>query len=208
MNNKVIIGIAVVVALVVGGYLFTRNSNNSSDVMSDNQTAAPAEQTSMQTGSIKSLIDSGQNRKCTFHTSTADYDSTGTIYAGGGKMRGDFSANVHGTASVTHMIYDGSTSYGWIEGNSSGFKMSLDANAQTANANAQAVDPNKNYGFSCESWSINNSMFELPAGVEFKSLPTAPGAPAGATTDVNAARKAVCDKLSDPDRTQCLSVIK
>ena len=52
MNNKIIIGIAVVVALAVAAFLFTRGGN---EIASDNMSADSATQASVENGSIKSL---------------------------------------------------------------------------------------------------------------------------------------------------------
>jgi hypothetical protein len=92
----------------------------------------------------------------------------------GGKSRGDFTATVNGKAMGSHMIMDGKTSYIWTDGQTQGFKMSVDA-AATATAKDQAAaqqsfDANKKLNYSCSAWSADSAMFSLPAGVQFTDM--------------------------------------
>ena len=212
MNNKIIIGIAVVVALAVAAFLFTRGGN---EIASDNMSADSATQASVENGSIKSLISSGENRQCTFSTTESGYESSGTVYASGGKMRGDFTSEVEGVKTISHMIYDGSVSYVWTDGSNSGFKMALDADADAqAQGQNQAMDPNKNYKFDCDRWSPDASKFETPSGVQFSDIGTmtgagaAAGAGASSSMDATELRKQMCNALSGTDKDQCMAAIQ
>lgn len=214
MNNKIIIGIAVVIAIAVGVYLMA--GSDGTDLASDNMSAESATQASVENSSIKSLIENGENHQCTFSTTEEGYQSSGTVYTADGKMRGDFTSEVNGVKTMSHMIYDGSVSYVWTDGSNSGFKMALDANAQAQGQN-QAMDPNKNYKFDCERWSPDNSKFETPSGVQFSDLGAmtggaAAGAAAGANASSSASTKAmqqqICSSLSEPAKTQCLNAIR
>lgn len=210
MNNKVIIGIVVVIIVLLGIFMINRNKSNQTEVASNNSSANSASQTSVESGSLKSLISAGQTRKCTFKSNESGVDSSGTVYASGGKMRGDFGATVNGKEMMTHMVYDGTMSYVWTEGTTTGFKMALDTNAQASSQN-NSVDPNKNYEFNCEKWSADNSKFELPSNVQFNELPTMPagaGAGASGTMDTKAIQQAACANLPEPSKSQCLAAIK
>lgn len=221
MNNKIIAGIVVVIIVAAGIFLATRHKGGKSEVASSTQTTSSAATTSAQSGSIKSLIAAGKTQKCTFSTTKDNYSSNGTVYVGGGKLRGDFSVNT--SQSMTHMINDGKTSYMWDDSGKFAIKMAFDPadTKAVANANTQAqqgADVNANYDWSCDSWKIDNSKFDLPSGVTFNELPAMPsggaaagagaGASAASTTDVSAIRKQACNSLSSPAKEQCLAAIK
>lgn len=119
--------------------------------------------------SLKDLLASGGSQKCTFSNSA----SSGTFYVGGGKSRGDFASTSAGQSVKGHMIMDGKTSYVWMDGQAQGFKTSVDANssASTSGSTAsQSVDANKKMNYSCSPWSVDSSMFSLPASVKFMDM--------------------------------------
>lgn len=201
----------IAVAFIVGAALLvSSNKNNDSEVASNTEaTAQSAAETSIETGSIKSLIAAGENQQCTFKSNEQDAETDGTMYLSGGKMRGDFAIDANGTKTSSHMIYDGTTGYVWMDGQVMGFKMSLDANSQTTDK-SQSIDPNKNYEFNCGRWSVDNSKFEIPAGIQFSEMPALPSGSAGASgsADTKAVQQAVCNNLPEPAKAQCLAGIK
>lgn len=219
MNQKIVIAIIAIVVIVGGVFYFTR-PKQTTEVASNKEATSSAE-TSMQSGSIKSLIEAGGSQKCTYKTTEAKYNSSGTVYVSGGKMRGDFESESDGQNQKSHMIYDGNVGYLWMDGQSTGFKMALDPKASESGNSAQSVDTNKNYEFSCEKWNVDSRAFELPSGVTFSELPTMPtgadaGAGAGAATgagaiggaDLKSIQQQVCNSLSGTEKEQCLSAIK
>ena len=127
---------------------------------------------------------------------------SGTSYISAGKIRGDFSTTTAGTTVVGHMIVDGKTSYVWMDGQKTGFKMSFDsADTEATTNSSQGVDPNKAFDFNCSPWSTDNSMFALPTTVKFTNFSkvAVPGA---------ANQCSVCDTLSGEEKTQCRTALK
>ena len=70
-----------------------------------NQQEVASNDTSSQK-SLKDLIGLGQTQECTFTTE----GSSGKVYIGGGKMRGDFSTTTEGQTVISLMLVDGQTS--------------------------------------------------------------------------------------------------
>ncbi len=209
MNNKAVIGIIAVVVIL--GAIFFATRGNKSDVASNGATAESATGANMENTSIKSLIDAGGSRKCTFKTTEAGAESSGTVYASDGKMRGDFTSMIEGKETMSHMIYDGTTSYIWMDGQASGFKMTLDKSDVAAEQN-QSVDVNKNYEFDCNSWSKDNSKFEVPSNIQFSDFSGLAGAAANMNVntgaDTKALQQAACANLPEPAKTQCLAAVQ
>lgn len=218
MNNRVIAAIILVVVVAGGAFWLTRG--NKTDVAGDSQTAAESQvEGSVETASLKSLIESGKTRKCTYETNEGGFKTSGVMYSANNKMRGDISVdmNSEGMQTLTHMIYDGGTSYVWSDDSPTGFKMSLDQSAQVETQN-KSVDLDKDYNFKCESWSVDNSKFELPGGVQFNDMGTFTGtdvnaaasaaANASGSLDTKEAQQAVCNSLPAVAKEACLNAIK
>lgn len=215
MNNKIIA--AIVVVLVIGGVYFLTQNKSTDQLAGDSKSAETQTEMSTKTASIKSLIDSGSNQKCTYQSKEGTEQSSGTFYITEGKMRGDISVDVENTKTTNHMVYDGAYSYIWSDDSNAGFKMALDSQANTQDkTQSTAVDTNKDYNFSCEKWSVDNSKFELPGNVQFADFGAMTGvnadalkASAGAagSTDTKALQQATCNSLPEPAKTSCMNAL-
>lgn len=215
MNNRIIAGIVIVIVIIAGVFLVTRNKGGNSEVASNDQAASGASAVSTESMSLKSLMASGSgSRKCTFKTEDNGTTSSGTVYTGDGKMRGDFEYTANGKPTASHMIYDGNmTYYGWSDGTQQGFKMKFDPQEVAAaknNTQQGAVDPNKNFDFNCSKWSVDNSKFDLPSEINFMELPDLSGAMQGNSQtsqpmDSKELQKQICNSLSGTAKEQCLA---
>jgi hypothetical protein len=124
---------------------------------------------------MKELFASGAAQKCTFEQKVGDMESTGVVYIGNGKMRGDFESKSPAGVVQSHMIIRDNANYVWSdEGGGQGMKMAMtDGEVQAqenTNQQNQAVDWNQALGYECTSWGASESVFTLPQGVEFTDL--------------------------------------
>jgi hypothetical protein len=204
MNKKILGGIIALLIIAAGALVFTRN-NTTTEVASNSSTAESATQASVETASIKSLIESGRNRMCTFKTVESGTESEGTVYVADGKMRGDFAIQAGTTSMISHMIHDGSTGFVWTDGQATGFKIAIDTNEISAQQD-KYLDPNKNLEFNCEAWSQDSFKFKLPSDIAFNEIPKAPTA--DGTVNSKEVQQAVCNSLPEPAKSQCISAIK
>jgi len=144
------------------------------------QSASPQSQASQASTQKKSLFDffsMAGSQKCIF--SDSNNNSSGTVYISDGKMRGDFQSQNSGKTESSHMLNDGSYVYMWTDGQSNGYKMSLEIVKQEAaqvttspsNGNSQqpsqTVNLQQKSNYSCGPWSANSSLFTVPANVTF-----------------------------------------
>ncbi len=213
MNNKIIIGIAVVLLFGIGGFfLMSKNSGTPSS-----QLAQPTQEAN-KLNSLRSLLTSGVAQSCSFSSTNDNSTSEGTVYTTGGKVRGDFTVTVSDKTTKSHMIVDGQTSYIWMDGQKTGFKSSFSATpgaeaspsgSASANGNFN-VDANLNYN--CKPWVVDNSMFSLPTGIDFMSTETLQqnlnvktGTGTGSTQP---SQCSACNSLSGAEKTQCLTALK
>ncbi len=207
MNNKILLAAgAIILVIVLGGAAFIMSKNSSKAPVSTQvtQNEKPASnQKSLK--SLKDLIASGQAQKCTFKDKSASVNVEGTTYVAGGKMRGDFNSMVGEKNIMMHMIASDKTSYTWMDGQTTGYKMVFDpADMAAPTGSQQSVDINKVIDYNCSNWSVDSSVFTPPANVKFSEL-GAVAAPTGSTGTKTVPQNqcAACDYLSGDAKTQC-----
>lgn len=215
MSKKIIIAIVVIILFLLGGAAFVMSMKKKSPVApattSITQTTTNKVEDSTATGpkSLKDLLAAGVPQKCTFKDLSNSVDMQGTSYISGGKVRGDFSTTVEGKTTSGHSIFDGKTSYVWMDGTSTGFKMEIDPSLTTApeSNNQQGLDLNKSIDYSCSPWLTDQSLFNPPEDVTFTSF-SVPTTSAGGPTGGNSSLCASCNSLTGEQKTQCLTALK
>lgn len=164
-------------------------------------------ETTKMSASAKEMMQSGKSLDCTFSFTDAQQGvaQSGEFYVDGPKAR--FRSEIEMTTISTgqktkaYMITDGDYGYSWNSTNAKmGFKINLNEapSAENTDKNVQKTeDLNQPFDFNCRDWSVDNSKFILPAGVEFTdinqmmkslSVPTK-------TTDITAC--SICDQIPD-----------
>lgn len=202
--NKTVIGAIAVVVLAAGGwYFYSQKGATGSAMMAGN---SPTQQMSM-----KELVALGKTEKCDF--SEPQSKTAATIYIADGKVRGDFTSQSPAGNVSGHMISDGTTVNTWMDGMTQGFKSSFAMTGQKSGTDSQkGLDPEKKSDYKCESWSKDDSKFQLPAGITFTDVSAmmqggAPGSGASAGTSAAPVgtrnQCAMCDKAPAPQRSQC-----
>lgn len=225
-KTTLIIGVVVILLLVGGGaYFLLGKSSNSNPIKSVQN------QVTKLTTEHKSLADFFSmtgSQKCTFSDRTSN--SSGTLYIGDGKMRGNFQSTDNGKTTASHMINDGKYVYIWTDGQKNGYKMSTEIVKQQAakvtiepgnNTQSQApssgpVNMNQQADYSCGSWSVDATQFILPQGVTFTDYSSmmqgvTPGQvrSQGMTKEQQQSMCAQCNQVpAGAMRNQCLAQLK
>jgi hypothetical protein len=126
-------------------------------------------------GSLRSLLDLGQNTKCTFSSTTGDTTSTGTVYiASDGDMSGQFEMKTGTKTTFTsNMIIKDDISYVWSGGQ--GAKMNVadlksETKAEGATGASEYVDLDAQVDYDCSAWVRDESKFTVPSTVNFIDL--------------------------------------
>jgi len=213
MNKNIIIGIIIVILLLVGGGAFimsTRTKPVTAPTTTSVTETNKVQETSQTTPkSLKELLSAGAPQKCSFKDVSNNVDMEGVSYIASGKIRGDFSTTTEGKSSTGHTIFDGKTSYVWMDGITTGFKMEIDPSVTSApeSGTQQGLDLNKAIDFSCDTWLPDQSLFNPPESVTFTSF-SAPTSSAGNPTGGNQNLCASCNSLTGEQKTQCLTALK
>ncbi len=196
----------VIIILIAGGAWYYTQHKSSSEVKDATSAQSEAQvEAQVQETSLKQLLTSKQDKKCTFELTRNNSagSGAGTFYISNGKSRGDIVATVNNTSLTTHMMADGTTSYVWTDDGTVAYKVSMEQVVTAANTSG-AVDPNSNYKFNCENWTPDQSTFVLPANIQFKEFNLS----AGANASMNAKAADICNALPEAAKAQCLAAIK
>lgn len=182
--NKTIAGVIIVLILLVGAYFIFMNKpgesqdgsrqNDSQTQQSNNNQQDNTTTTQSQNSSLKQLLAQG-SRKCTYSfsgdASKGEPNGTGTIYTANGNADMDISAVVNGATMKSRVVIKDGVYYGWVDGQPTGFKMTLNDADKYSNSSAQqGVDINQQQSYSCESWNPDSSKFSVPANIQFTDL--------------------------------------
>jgi len=207
MNKKAlwIIGAVVVIAAAAGAFFYF------------NQT--PGGIATIGNTSLRSLLAGTASQKCTFDNG----ESSGTIYVGAGKMRGDFTSKTGEATAQSHMVVSNNMTYIWIDGMNQGYRMPFEDMSGSGASNGQGIDADARVATNCEPWQANEAMFALPTDVTFNALPSAASTqqntPSADTSAAAAASEgkggpatyaeqqcAACNMITDPTaKAQCIA---
>ncbi len=214
--SKTVVGIMLAVLVVAaGGWYFYSHTSGSNAMMAGNT----AESSS---GTLKDLMARGTS-KCTVANSQPNSESSGIVYIGDGKMRGDFKTTTTEPAMTieSHMISDGEFMYTWSDAMPQGVKVPVASANMSGQPNAPKNDQvemyNSQVNYECDSWRVDQKQFEIPSDVTFVDISTmmpGAGAGAGAATQgsMNPPSKsqqcAMCDSAPEPQRSQCRQALQ
>jgi hypothetical protein len=170
MNKIIVIGlvIAAVIGLGAGGYyLYSRNmlgiNTQPRASLVQPQTVNLADSSKK---SLKDLLTAKEPAQCTYN----DENGQGAAYIDSGRLRGDFSYKYQADETKGHIIIINNTSYVWTDGTGKkGIKISLD-NAPQTSTGANNIDVATKVAYKCSPWTVNNSVFEFPSGIEFTDV--------------------------------------
>lgn len=186
MSGKTI-AIILGVAVIGGGIWWATSESdqaitNQSDssaqeqAESDNDTVSDT-QAVEGTASMRELIARGEALECSFafaHEDGTTGEGTG-YFAGDERMRMDTDINQNGEAYNASYIVRDDTMYMWGEMQQGDFGMQLsfehmEEGESTPNEEQMPVEMDEEVSFECGSWSVDESVFSLPAGVEFMDM--------------------------------------
>lgn len=197
-NKNTIIIIAIVIILLIGGGLFlsmnkTAPQGNAPQI--PDRGNPPAATTSLNVnqnnnnsieqieGTIKSLLTSGKSISCTFSNNDKDVNISGTVYASGGKIREDFQSSASENKMSGHVIVQPPDAYMWTDQFKQGFKFSIEGQpTPPAGQNNQTPDINKTMRFTCQPWTADSSVFNLPSDITFQTMSIPAGAAGGSAS--------------------------
>jgi len=133
-------------------------------------------------------------------------------------MRGDYTSTRDGKTSTMHTLFMDNFVYMWTDGEKKGFKMEFDPNSPQPTSEGtvgqvspqEQVDLDKKVDIDCSRWSVDQSLFKLPDGVEFTDFSAMiPATPQVQVEDAPSQtdKCSVCSSLPSDSKTQCLEAL-
>lgn len=165
---KYIIGLIVAIVVIGGGAYYFMSAGGSGTVATSTEDSVSTDQATG-TGSLKALLSMSGAQKCEVNHNSTVSDSQGVVYVSGGKLRGDFSSTASGQTFQTHLIVRDNKIHTWVDGVPTGFSAPVDMTASAGTSN-QGLSVNEAVDYKCESWRADESMFELPVGLQFMTV--------------------------------------
>lgn len=196
MQNALWYVIGLVVVVAVGGFVYTQMGKGPASDMASTTPQA-------QEQSLRELAMTETPQKCTF---TSAQNAQGTVYVANGKVRADFSAEVNGNAMMGHSVVMDNMSYVWMDGMSQGYKNSFEVQSTSSvETQSQGLNPDERVSYSCEPWSVDESLFVIPTSIEFMTIGAA-GVQSGA--GALGASCSQCNMIPDTTaKAQCLAAL-
>lgn len=169
--------------------------------------------------SLKDLLLAGKAQTCAYSDKLEGSDISGKSYITNGKMRNDIDSKVNDKTMSTHMIMDGNTSFTWVDGQKTGFKMTVnpkdfekdESDTETANPpnGGQSVDINKVIDYKCKNWKADNSFFVPPPDIQFTDFSSVMKPKSVTASDPQSANPCgACDNLPDEAKQGCRTALK
>ncbi len=174
MNKTFVIGGVVVLALVVGFIMLSKDKGGEERTLQPNVADTSNVKTESKTTgarSLRSLMGLGTALKCTY--GIAQDGVTGVSYIANGKVRTD--AEVHGRTTETFSsIMDSEYIYTWGSALPEGMKMKISdmeamGSAKTSGGQVgqQGPDLDTSYDYNCDPWTVDARVLTPPSNVTF-----------------------------------------
>jgi hypothetical protein len=207
MGIKAIIIAVVTLAVAGGGAFYVVNK--------DDGAANQSGQNIGENSSINDLLASGENIQCTYSFTDDDgNENTGTTYVVGERMRGSFTFNSQTEGVQTsNILRDNEYQYVWSDGSNEGFKTKVEAadseDSQPAEKtdDQQTIDQDQKYDFDCSGWSVDETVFEVPANIKFTDYSSQIERSRQLQEGTQYNQQAACEQLSGQAREACEDAI-
>lgn len=161
--------IILIIIVLIGWYVLAQPSGDK--IGTDNSLSQNGNQNTSETTNLKSLLAQGGNYTCTFQTIADNGQTIGTIYASASKSRLDLTVkDSAGLNTIAHIIRDGSTSYTWVDGTTTGFKAAIMPTSPIIpqpSGGVAITNDLVNISSDCHPWVPNDSEFITPNGITF-----------------------------------------
>lgn len=214
-NKQAIIGIAAAVIILVGavGVYFFTQKNKEIQPNTTTATQKTNEESSMESD-LTSILKSGKTQQCTFsYTDEKENTTSGNAYMTGSQMRTDVNSSVNGKSSSIYVIRNGDDNYIWGSDfpNNTGLKMTLSIEEYASNEDSKKYfDPNLKADYKCKDWTVDSTMFSLPANIKFQDIGAlmksviqgASKTPTGTTGSTSEC--SICNSLTGDAKTACI----
>ncbi len=164
--KKIVIAVLVIVLLVAGSKLLTKFKNRVGEISEKNDDRLDERVTEEESfvGKLKDAINLGKSLKCEYKVDDKNY---GIGYLKGKNYYGEFVTG----GKTAKMILKDKCFWSWAEGQKQGFKTCVkQEESENIWNDIDKEQKSESTDYRCNLAVINDTMFELPAGIEFVDL--------------------------------------
>lgn len=204
MNKTLLIGLLAGV-VVIGGAIIFMQKGNSSNADGD----AGAGTSENLSGTLNQLIASGKDITCTFLQEESGAVAEGTVYiaAKGEKIRGDFTMTQQGQTMTGSTIRRDGSNYSWGETPFGSFATKVAVDDTSSDKESFDLE-DEDINYTCSPWRVDNSVFNLPSGVNFDDINAEVQQIDAAMEQVNDLKCSACDQVPDAAaQAQCRAAL-
>lgn len=223
-SSTLLVLVLFVLLLAGGAFLYflkpTDDSKNEADMAREDAVVESENTTEKMsvTGDFMELLKLGKNYACDFDYADDQGNTTvGKVYVSesGDKLRGEFDMTlVDGTTTTTNILRDEEYYYMWTSSLPQGFKYVITAedisffgNTPDGATRPDAPTLDQAIDFDCDTWRVDDSMFEVPSDIEFMDTSSYMNN-TGVTIPYNEDPCTACDLAPAGDsRNQCLETL-
>lgn len=175
MKRLTVLAITLAVIIVVGGAVFVwlllADDEVTQESMSQTEVVAQQQEIDVREASIKDLLARGEDMTCSFSYEDEEGRTTGQSYFSDERVRGSFTLNTEAQQSTSEMLVADGGAYIWSLEEMEGIKTTgLDfdeSNESSSESTAGPVDADQKYNVECTSWTVDETVFDVPSDVEF-----------------------------------------
>lgn len=178
MSKKILIGVIVVLAIVLGIYFFLKPAGPATDGEGTAVTEGQEEvgEDSGRRMAFADFLRTGGSYKCEVTHEIDGASSSGVVYVHDDMVRSDYTTTVDGSAMDSHSIFRDGYSYTWTSLADMGFMVAVDSTELETDTSAGAegdfsgFDPDQVGEYECDPWALDSTVFAVPANIEFMDM--------------------------------------
>jgi hypothetical protein len=169
---KTIVWVLVLGVVIFGIYSLSGKNkiNYQQQVASENlqEQSVEEEKPTGKKMAFSEFVKQGGAYQCSVKQATSDFDSSGTVYINGSKMRGEFTTIAEGINVKSYIIMRDGFIYTWSSAAPKiGFKMEVKTDEQSGNSGTYTWDPKQIGDYDCSVWTVDEAKFTVPSEVTF-----------------------------------------
>lgn len=168
MSKTWISVVVIAIVLLAGYFIISANKGGNTETLLESESTEETTATDGKKMAFSEFIKQGGSYKCEVKQAMSDFENSGTVYINGANVRGDFSTIAEGRTMNTSFISKDGYSYMWSSAMDGGFKTKIQTEAGASGTYSWDADQIGDYN--CESWTVDEAMFTVPANITFKEM--------------------------------------
>lgn len=201
-------------ALLLAGCFHQPTDQSTNDQQQNLETSKPENlETSSISGSFQDLMNMDKSMHCTWNYQDQNGSGDGEVYVSGEKFRANVNIQTPQGQVTSNSVSDGTWMYQWSNATPQGLKINLQdiqdlapdaADDQPEHAQGAYQTLTEKYSYNCDPWTVDQSQFQVPAGVNFIDFSQTIQQMQGQMEDIQNNACSMCDLLTGDAQTQCL----